>query len=99
VAHNFQTGNNKIKLLTEYENVTRKNLFKKSVLATPMSGRKYVVLLQSGDGSRESNVCTFVSRNKTHYQNAIMGHGIPDNNLESSCMYLPLLYVFSGPHT
>jgi hypothetical protein len=26
VAYNFQTGNNKIKLLTEYENVTEKVL-------------------------------------------------------------------------
>jgi hypothetical protein len=27
VAYNFQTGNNKIKLLTEYEDVTQKVLF------------------------------------------------------------------------
>jgi hypothetical protein len=41
VAYNFQTGNNKIKLLTEYEDVTQKVLFGNAVLATLMSGRKY----------------------------------------------------------
>jgi hypothetical protein len=33
VAYNFQTGNNKIKLLTEYEGVTQKVLFGNAVLA------------------------------------------------------------------
>jgi hypothetical protein len=41
VAHNFQTGKNKIKLITEYEDVTQKVLFGNAVLATFMSGRKY----------------------------------------------------------
>jgi hypothetical protein len=39
VASNFQTGNNKIKLLTEYEGVTQKVLFGNAVLAALMSGR------------------------------------------------------------
>jgi hypothetical protein len=29
VAYNFETGSNKIKLLTEYETVTQKDLFAK----------------------------------------------------------------------
>jgi hypothetical protein len=41
VAYNFQTGNNKIKLLTEYEGVTQNVLFGNAVLAALMSGRKY----------------------------------------------------------
>jgi hypothetical protein len=41
VAYSFQTGNNKIKLLTEYEDVTQKVLFGNAVLAALMSGRKY----------------------------------------------------------
>jgi hypothetical protein len=32
MAYNFQTGNNKIKLLTEYEGVTQKVLFGNAVL-------------------------------------------------------------------
>jgi hypothetical protein len=44
VAYNFQTGNNKIKLLTEYEDVTQKVLFGNAVLAALMSGRKYDVI-------------------------------------------------------
>jgi hypothetical protein len=32
VAYNFETGNNKIKLLTEYEGVTQKVLFGNAVL-------------------------------------------------------------------
>jgi hypothetical protein len=41
VAYNFQTGNNTIKLLTEYESVIKKVLFGNSVLAALMSGRKW----------------------------------------------------------
>jgi hypothetical protein len=41
VAYNFQTGNNKTKLLTEYEDVTQKVLFGNAVLAALMSGKKY----------------------------------------------------------
>jgi hypothetical protein len=54
----------------EYENATQKVLFGKAVLAALMSGRKYEVILQNGDCSRESNVRTLVLRNKVHYQNA-----------------------------
>jgi hypothetical protein len=59
VSYNFQTGNNKIKLLTEYEIVTQKVLFGNAVLAAEMPGRKYDVIPQNEDCSRESNVCTF----------------------------------------
>jgi hypothetical protein len=38
MAYNFQTGNNEIKLLTEYEGVTQIVLFDNSVLAALMSG-------------------------------------------------------------
>jgi hypothetical protein len=41
VAYNFQTGNNKIKLITEYEGITQEVLFGNAVLAALMSGRKY----------------------------------------------------------
>jgi hypothetical protein len=41
LAYNFQTGKNKMKLLTEYEGATQKVLFGKAVLAALMSGRKY----------------------------------------------------------
>jgi hypothetical protein len=41
VAYNFQNGNNKIKLLTEYEVVTQNVLFGNAALAALMSGRKY----------------------------------------------------------
>jgi hypothetical protein len=68
VGYNFQTGNNNIKLLTEYEDVTQKVLFGNAVLAALMSGRKYDVIPQNGDCSRESNVRTLVFRNKVHYQ-------------------------------
>jgi hypothetical protein len=44
VAYNFQTGNNKIKLLTEYESVTQKVLCGNAVLAALMYGRKYDVI-------------------------------------------------------
>jgi hypothetical protein len=42
VAYNFQTGNNKIKLLTEYEDTTQKVLFRNAVFAALMhfSGRR-----------------------------------------------------------
>jgi hypothetical protein len=33
MAYNFQTGNNKIKLLTEYEGVTQNVLFGNAVLS------------------------------------------------------------------
>jgi hypothetical protein len=43
----------KIKLLTEYESVTQKVLFD-NVLDALMFGRKYDVITQNGDCSRES---------------------------------------------
>jgi hypothetical protein len=70
VAYNFQTGKNKIKLLTEYEDVTQKVLFGNAVLSVLMSGRKYDVIPQNGDYSRESNVRILVFQNKVRYQNA-----------------------------
>jgi hypothetical protein len=69
MAYNFQTGNNKMKLLMEYESVTQNFLFGKAVLAVLMSERKYDVITQNGDCSRQSNMSTLVSRNKVRYQN------------------------------
>jgi hypothetical protein len=69
VAYNFQIAHNKIKLLTEYENETQKVLNDTAVFAALMSGRKYDVMPQNGDCSRESNVRTSVFRNKVRYQN------------------------------
>jgi hypothetical protein len=37
VAHNFHTGKNKIKLLTEYENVTQRVLFGSTILDALMN--------------------------------------------------------------
>jgi hypothetical protein len=55
MASNFQTGNNKIKLLTEYENVTQKVLFINAILAALMSGGECDVIPQNGDCSKESH--------------------------------------------
>jgi hypothetical protein len=55
VAYNFQTANNKIKLLMEYESVIQKVLFPTAVLAALMSGRTHDVISQNGDCSRESH--------------------------------------------
>jgi hypothetical protein len=54
VSCNFETGNNKINLLTEYENKTQRVLIGNAILAAFMSGRKYDVIPQSGSCSRES---------------------------------------------
>jgi hypothetical protein len=62
VAYNFQTGKNKLKLLTVYEDVTQKVLFGNAVLAALMSGRKYDVIPQNGD------VVTKLSMEKIHLQ-------------------------------
>jgi hypothetical protein len=62
VAYNFQTGNNKIKLLTEYEDVTQNVLLGNAVLLALMSGRKYDVIPQNGD------VITELSMEKIHLQ-------------------------------
>jgi hypothetical protein len=56
VAWNFQSGYRKIKQLTEYENVTQKVLFNIAALPKCLSGRKYEVIIQNGDCSRESSV-------------------------------------------
>jgi hypothetical protein len=72
VAYNFKPGNNKIKLLKEYKNVTQEVLFGNAVLAALMSGTKYDVIAQNGGCSRESNVRTSVFRNKVRYQNAAL---------------------------
>jgi hypothetical protein len=69
MPYNFQTGNIKIKLLTEYENVTQKVLFGNAVLAALMSERKYDVISENGDCSRESNVRISVFRNKSPLSN------------------------------
>jgi hypothetical protein len=65
VARIFQTESNKIKLLKECENVTQKVLFGNTVFAALMPGRKYDVIPQNGECSRESNVGTSVLRNKS----------------------------------
>jgi hypothetical protein len=59
---NFQIGKNKIKPLKEYDSITV--LFDNAVLTALMSGRKYDVVPQNGDCSRESNVRALVSRNE-----------------------------------
>jgi hypothetical protein len=49
--YNFQAGNYKIKLLTEYEFVTQEVLFGNAVVAALM-WRKYDIIPQNGDFSR-----------------------------------------------
>jgi hypothetical protein len=44
VAYNFEIGNNRMKLLTEYESITQKVLFENAVLSALMSERKYDVI-------------------------------------------------------
>jgi hypothetical protein len=56
VAYNFQIGNNKIKLHTIYESVIQKVLFDNAVLAALMFERKYDLMPQNDDCSREINV-------------------------------------------
>jgi hypothetical protein len=78
MAYNFQTGNNKIKLLTEYENPTQKVLFRNAVLTALMSRKKYDVIPQNGDCSR---VRISVFRNEVRYQNAKpLRNSIPSDN-------------------
>jgi hypothetical protein len=55
-VYDFQTGNNKIKLRTKYGNMTQNILFGNAVNATLMCGRKYDILPQNSNCSRESNV-------------------------------------------
>jgi hypothetical protein len=61
---NFQTGKNEIKLLADIRKFTRNVLFGNSVLAVLMTWRKYDVIPQNGDCSRERNVRTLFFRNK-----------------------------------
>jgi hypothetical protein len=56
MAYIVQTGNNKIKLLMEYESVTQKVLFGNAVLVTSMPRKRCDVMPQNGDCSRENNV-------------------------------------------
>jgi hypothetical protein len=82
VACNFQTENNNIKLLTEYENVTQKVVFGNAVLAA------FDVLIDL--------VSLSLFRKKFYFVFSglkIIDHGNPDNNLES----LYLFYVPSSP--
>jgi hypothetical protein len=70
VVYTLQIGKNKIKLLTEYENVIQKVVYKKDVLAANLSLRKYDVISQNDDCSEEINLHTLVLRNRVRYQNA-----------------------------
>jgi hypothetical protein len=72
VAYNFEIGKkNKVKLLMEYESVTQKVLFGNAVhTVLMMPGKKYDVIPQNGDRSRESNVHTSVFRNNVCHQTA-----------------------------
>jgi hypothetical protein len=54
----------------EYENVTQNVLFGNAVLAALMSARKYYVIPQNGDCSRENNVRALVFRSKFRNQNS-----------------------------
>jgi hypothetical protein len=65
MSYNFQIGNNKIKLLTEYETVTQK------VLLLIES------ILQNAKQLQHARLSWYVSS---------IGHGNPDNNLESPCI-------------
>jgi hypothetical protein len=55
-AYNFQTGIKKIKLLTEYESVTKNVLFSNAVLASLISERKYDVVTKNGHGNPGNNL-------------------------------------------
>jgi formylmethanofuran dehydrogenase subunit A len=71
-----------MKLLTEYENVAQKVLFNNAILAALMSGRKYDVISQNGDCSRESNVRTLFFETKS----AIKNRGTDTSkDMESAC--------------
>jgi hypothetical protein len=71
MAYNSQIEKKKTILLIKYESETQNVLFCNSVLAALISGRKYDVIHQNGDCSRERNVRTLVFEIKS------------DNNLES----------------
>jgi hypothetical protein len=58
MAYNFQNENRQTKILGECKSVTQKDMFDNAVLAVLIYERKYYVIPQNGDGSRESNVHT-----------------------------------------
>jgi hypothetical protein len=75
VADNFQTGNNKIKLVAKYESVTREVLL---LIESTLQNAKQ---LQHARLSYSVKRFYFaVSGLK------IIGHGNPDNNLKSHCI-------------
>jgi hypothetical protein len=97
VAYNFQTRNNKIKLLMEYESVTQEILFGNVELAALMSVRKYDIIFQNGDCSRESNRQTLAFQNKFRYQNATSlwyGKVTSSNNADIGYSNLKRLVMF-----
>jgi hypothetical protein len=49
-----------MKLLTEYESITQNGLHGDAILAALISGRKYEVIPQNGDSSRESSLRTYL---------------------------------------
>jgi hypothetical protein len=70
MAHNYQTGWNKMKLFMEYEIVAQNVLYDNVLLAALMSGRKYNVIPESGDCSKESNARILIFRSRVRYQNS-----------------------------
>jgi hypothetical protein len=75
VAYNFQTEKNKIKLLKEYESVTPKVLL------------LIELILQNVKQNFLSSDFIFLNRFYFIVSGLkILGHGNPDNNLESYCV-------------
>jgi hypothetical protein len=81
-----------MKLLMEYENVTPKVLVGNAVLAALMSERKYDIVTQNGDYSKESNVRYFGFSKKSSlskckvFTELKIGKGLsPDNAIR--CTY------------
>jgi hypothetical protein len=75
VAYNFQTGNNRIKLLTEYESVTQK-------VVSPVES-----ILQNAKQLQHARLSWHVRGLSGVVPGLkIIGHGKPDNNLESHCI-------------
>jgi hypothetical protein len=72
VTNNFQTGNNKTKLLMEYEIVTQNVSVYCFVVSMLMSRRKVEVVPQNGDCSRESNVYTIQALLATCFQAGLL---------------------------
>jgi hypothetical protein len=74
VAYNFQIGNNKIKLLAKYKNVTEK------VLLSVESIQLWQIKLSEITLTFHKHFYFVVPCLK------IIGHGKPDSNLESHCV-------------